>query len=874
MKLILGLLVTSIAGVTAAETSLWYDKPARNWETEALPIGNGRLGAMLFGEPSRERIQFNEESLWLGDEKDTGAYQAFGDVTIDFDSRGGISAAECASDQTSPEAESVGASIDGQPDTKWCIEHHGHAAIWIGHCPSGMVASSYGFTSANDMPDRDPRTWMLEGSTDLKSWALLDQRSNEQPFAERHQRKEYTFANNQRFEHYRFTFSGYGSPTHFQIAEIEVGKHPKPPVAAYRRELDLDRATHTVTYQRDGVNYRRESFASFPAKVLVFRYSADKASALTGTVLLTDMHKGTVRAAGNRLTSSGSLAGYQYEGNTPYGIALNYEAQVLVLNEGGTVEVKGDRIAFQQANSVTLLLDAGTDFVQDRRKQWRGELPHRAVTARLDAAGRMPYATLVDDHLQDYRVLFGRVSLELGPSVSLPTDLRLLNLNRTGTPDHGLEALLFQYGRYLLIASSRPGGLPANLQGKWNQSIRPPWRSDYHTDINVQMNYWPADVANLSECFLPYAAWLNSIREVRKDATREAFHTRGWTMRAENGVFGGSTWEWVESGSAWCMQNIWEHYAFTGDRDYLQKLAYPMLKEVCEFWLDRLKALPDGTLVAPNGYSPEHGPREDGVSHDQQLIWDLFNNTVEAADALGVDREFRDLLAGKRDRLLGPKIGKWGQLQEWMVDRDDPKDTHRHLSHLVALHPGRQIAPRKTSQLAQAARVSLNARGDVSTGWSTAWKINLWARLHDGDRAYKLIGNLFRLVGDTRMNYQDGGGLYANLFDAHPPFQIDGNFGYTAGVCEMLLQSHAGEIELLPALPKAWPDGNVSGLRARGGFVVDMAWKDGKLTRALLRSQLGNPCIVRYGENTAALKTLKESAYALDGNLAAKPLNE
>jgi alpha-L-fucosidase 2 len=719
--------------------------------------------------------------------------------------------------------------------------------------------------------DRDPKSWTLEGSIDLKNWTLIDKHLDEQPFAERHQRKEYTFANNQRFGHYRFTFSGYGSQTHFQVAEIEIGKPPKPTVTAYRRELDLDGATHTVTCERDGVHYRREAFASFPAQVMVFRFTADKAGALTGTVALTDMHKGAVRAAGNRLTSSGSLAGYQYEGNTPYGIALNYEAQVLVLNEGGKVEVKGGKIVLQKANSVTLLLDAGTDFVQDRSKGWRGKMPHRTVTTRLDAARRIPYAKLVADHLQDYRTIFGRVALELAPSVSLPTDLRLLNLNRTGTPDHGLEALLFQYGRYLLIESSRAGGLPANLQGKWNQSIRPPWRSDYHTDINVQMNYWPADVANLSECFLPYAAWLNSIREVRKDATREAFHTRGWTMRAENGVFGGSTWEWVESGSAWCMQNVWEHYAFTGDRNYLQKLAYPMMKEVSEFWLDRLKALPDGTLVAPNGYSPEHGPREDGVSHDQQLIWDLFNNNVQAADALGIDHEFRDLLACKRDRLLGPKIGKWGQLQEWMVDRDDPKDTHRHLSHLVALHPGRQIAPLKPPQLAEAARVSLNARGDVSTGWSTAWKINLWARLHDGDRAYKLIGNLFRLVGDTRMNYQNGGGLYANLFDAHPPFQIDGNFGYIAGVCEMLLQSHTGEIELLPALPKAWPEGKVKGLRARGGFEVDIVWKDGKLAQAVLHSQLGNSCNLRYGEKTVVVKTREHAEYVLDDNLAMQP---
>ncbi len=729
--LCLALLATTLtlaAQAATPELKLWYEKPALSWEKEALPIGNGRLGGMIFGGLRREQIQFNESSLWIGDETDTGAYQPFGDLFI-------------------------------------------------------------------------------------------------------------------------------------QLEDDELGKLKPDSTTGYRRELDLSRAVHSVSYTRNGVKFQREYFASHPANVMVFRLTADRPGTYSGSVRLTDMHQGRITADGNLLTVTGSLAGYKYEAkSTNYAFALGYEGQVLVLHQGGSLKAAEGRIDFTKVDGLTILVCAGTDYVADRTRGWRGEAPHARIVAQLRAAARTPYPALLAAHVADYQRLFNRVSLTLGPgpdaaALALPTDQRLLQY-ATNRQDLALEALVFQYGRYLLISSSR-GAVPANLQGLWNNSLRPPWRSDYHTDVNVQMNYWMADPANLSECFLPLATWLNSIRQVRQAATRAAFHTRGWTMRAENGLFGGSTWQWVESGSAWCMQNVWDHYAFTGDRAYLRTLAYPMMKEVCEFWLDRLKPLPDGTLVAPNGYSPEHGPREDGVSHDQQLVWDLFNNTVAAADALGVDREFRALLATQRDRLLAPKIGKWGQLQEWMVDRDDPKDTHRHLSHLVALHPGRQITPLTTPALAEAARVSLNARGDVSTGWSTAWKINLWARLLDGDRAYKLIGNLLRLVGDTRMNYSAGGGLYANLFDTHPPFQIDGNFGYTAGVCEMLVQSHAGEIHLLPALPRAWSSGRVQGLRARGGFELDLEWQDGKVTRYHLTSPKPQAVKIRVNGEVKTIKSTR-----------------
>ncbi|WP_214072546.1 glycoside hydrolase family 95 protein [Mucilaginibacter sp. dw_454] len=700
-----GIALLSIIGNAQAQ-KMWDNQPAKAWMTDAYPIGNGRIGGMIFSGISQERIQFNDNTLWVGDEQNRGAYQAFGNLLIDF----------------------------------------------------------------NNAPESDIP-------------------------------------------------------------------------ADYRRELDLSRAIHTTTYTKGGIKYKREYFCSFPDKVMVLRYTASKKGALSGLLHLKDERMNTATANGNRLTFSGKLSS-----------GMQYQATALVKLEGGTLSkqtdgTEGDELKISKADVITILFTAATDFNNSRATHWRGQAPSIKIDSILKSDNVKPYAVLLQRHIADYQHLYGRVHLNLGATpfstLMLPTVQRLVNYKKTLDPD--LEATIFQYGRYLLISSSRKGGLPANLQGLWNDSNNPPWGGDYHTNINIQMNYWPAEPTNLSECAIPYLDHINAIREIRKINTQKEYPgVRGWTLRTESNPMGGESYLWNPPASAWYAQAIWEHYAFTKDKSYLKNFAYPILKEISEFWDDHLKHRPDGTLVSPMGWSPEHGPTEDGVTYDQMIVYDLFTNYIESADALGIDKTYRDHIADLKDHLLKPKIGKWGQLQEWETDRDDPKDTHRHASHLFGLHPGRQISTIKTPELAQAAKVSLLARGDVSTGWSMAWKINFWARLQDGDHAHTIISNFITPVGGNGIDYNNGGGIYANLLCAHPPFQIDGNFGYTAGVAEMLLQSQTDEIQILPALPKAWSTGSVQGLMARGDFeIADMEWKDGKLTKLVVKSLAGGECRLR-----------------------------
>lgn len=628
----------------------------------------------------------------------------------------------------------------------------------------------------------------------------------------------------------------------------------------YRRILSLDSAMAVVQFDKEGVQYRRKYFISYPDSVMVMEFSADKAGKqdLVLSYAPNPEAQSNMRADGtDGLIYTGILTNN----------GMKFAFRIKAIAEGGTVTAQNDRLIVKGADRVVFLLTADTDYKMNfnpdfkNPKTYVGDDPELTTQSMMNQALSKGYETLVNNHKADYTALFNRVKLTLNPDVTgsgLPTYQRLANY-RKGQPDFRLEELYYQFGRYLLIASSRPGNLPANLQGIWHNNLDGPWRVDYHNNINIQMNYWPAGPTNLSECTWPLIDFIRGLVKPGEKTAQAYFAARGWTASISANIFGFTSplsseimaWNFNPMAGPWLATHIWEYYDYTRDRNFLKEVGYDLIKSSAQFTVDYLWRKSDGTYTAAPSTSPEHGPVDEGATFVHAVVREILLDAIEASKVLGVDSKERKHWQEVLAHLVPYKIGRYGQLLEWSKDIDDPNDKHRHVNHLFGLHPGRTLSPVTTPELAKAARIVLEHRGDGATGWSMGWKLNQWARLQDGNHAYTLFGNLLK------------NGTLDNLWDTHAPFQIDGNFGGTAGVTEMLLQSHMGFIQLLPALPDAWKDGLVSGLCAKGNFEVSISWKNNRLDEAILVSKAGTPCTVRYGDKTLSFKTIKGKVYKI-----------
>ena len=950
-----------------------YDSPAASWEEEATPLGNGFIGAMVFGGVENDRIQINEHTLWSGgpganqnfdggnastperahaalkevrellqqqmteftqtkgaklvngrvvannypdnheesqnpnrddvskrigqlmtqlkgEKNYFGSYQTLGNILLSDPAYAVASIATAtSSEEPSDSSGEVAANLfDGSNGTKWFAGNSGKTVSWPVTVDWSYTApvqmSSYTLTSANDMSGRDPYEFILYGSEDGVEYKQIDQQKLVS-FPGRQTDKVFTLRRAVTYTYYRLSITKTRENLPPQLAEIAL--HNSAAVATqkyenYNRQLDLDNAVAKVSYDVDGITYTREYFVSNPGNVMAIRLTASEPGKVSRLINLTsEQQRRTVTVGEDTIRMVG-----QPNDQRPKGFdgALHFAQMLKVVPTGGTMTSNAGGILVKDADEVLILMSAGTNYQQctdNTFNYFTGEDPMPAVEERVNTAAAKSWDDLLGAHTADYKELFDRVQLNLGyTSMPTITTKRLLDRYKqngaNANDSRYLETLYYQFGRYLLIASSREGSLPANLQGIWAEGMSPPWSADYHTNINVQMNYWLAEQTNLSECHMPVIDYVNA-QVPRGYITAQVYHcteegddVRGWTLYHENNIWGNtmpatSGAFYCPTGGAWVCQDIWEHYAFTRDEEFLRD-NFDTLLGAAIFWVDNLWTdTRDGTLVSGPSYSPEHGSYSLGCSFDQEVIWEIFTEVIKAAEVLdpqdeGVKAQIEEIKAAK-EKLWMPAIGLSGKFLEWKdeTNQDITGDGgHRHVNHLYGLHPGSYVVAGRSDwddERVAAMKSVLVTRGDGGTGWSKAWKINFWARLRDGDHAETMVTQILKES------------TYANLFDTHPPFQIDGNFGATAGMTEMLLQSQGASIDLLAALPKAWASGSVSGLKARGNFTVDMEWADGKLTGAAVTSVVGGECPIRFeGVEEARVLNARGEAVELTAN--------